>query len=77
MADIDVSDYIDELSDDELRREVERRKLEPSDMLQEAYSALVAGRVQDGITILERALFPTHLSKEACLWRYHQRMGTL
>jgi hypothetical protein len=70
--DVDLDDYIDELSDSSLRAEFARRKLAcgVEELLHQGYSALLAGRVADGITLIERALFPTHASREACLERY-------
>jgi hypothetical protein len=80
MAEIDIEDYLDEVSDEALRREVERRGVNHSgvDLLHEAYSALVACKdIENALTLMERALFPTHRDQAHVLWKYNQRMGRL
>jgi hypothetical protein len=80
MPNIEVEDYLDEVSDEALKREITKRGI-PTDaepLLLEAYSALVACKdIENALTLMERALFPTHRDQAHVLWKYNQRMGRL
>ncbi len=73
MIDIDIMDYIDELSDDDLLLEVHSRKLSLSDnestdieIVRDAYDALLRGHVAEARSILDRLLNPKWPSVKSC-----------
>ena len=72
---IDISDYLDELTDEELRDEL-RRRGEPSpgsdwDLVGEAYRELLRGDTAEAAVLLERVLFPKWHSLTECLGDLH------
>ena len=77
---IDVSDCIDEIDDDDLLAEVELRKLSTTgpgesvdlEIVGEAYEELLRGRFSEAKAILDRILFPKWRSKASCENEYKQ-----
>ena len=72
---IDISDYMDELSDEDIEREFRDRKLhiksgtpeiDLDDEIQDAYNALLCNQPAEARAILERVLYPKWRSPAAC-----------
>lgn len=76
QVDIDTDDVLDALSDKEIKREYESRKLgdpnapSPQEVVQRALTAIRLGRVEDGVAMLEREFFPTWKSSSDCMSAY-------
>ena len=76
--DIDVSELIDEIDDNDLLEEVKDRKLfggltsdgDPLEMVREAYRELLCGRVHEARAILDRLLNPKWDTVDACQRQY-------
>jgi transcriptional regulator len=72
-VDVDATEVIDELGDDDLRKECQRRGLtlhdedEIVELVREALRDIHQGRVVDAVTVLERLCYPKWSSADACL----------
>lgn len=80
-VEIDVDDILDQLTDKHLLKELEQRKLdrkgEPDakEVVTRAIVLIKSGRVDDGVTLLEREFFPTWKDKAACEAAYATAMA--
>ncbi|RVN04082.1 hypothetical protein [Sinorhizobium meliloti] len=80
-VEVDVDDVIDALSDRELIAEYKSRGLdgkeEPGarEVVHRAVSLIKVGRVNDGVTLLEREFFPRYEDKAACEAAYQLAMA--
>jgi len=78
-VEVDVDDVIDQIDDKRLLREVSSRQLDGVPdvraLVQRALVAIKSGRVNDGVTMLEREFFPTWKSKADCEAAYRTAMA--
>lgn len=80
-VEVDVDDVIDALSDRELVAEYKSRGLdgkeEPGarEIVSRAVNLIKVGRVDDGVTLLEREFFPRYADKAACESAYQLAMA--
>lgn len=63
---VDVDVYLDDIEDDDIKAEYERRAIGPTggdgaamDLIREAHEELLRGRPNHALALIERALFPT------------------
>lgn len=79
--DIDTDEVLDALSDVELQREYKSRGLDRKDepdareTVTRAINMLKGGRVDDGVTLLEREFLPRWKDKADCEAAYRVAMG--
>ena len=78
-VDIDVDDALDRASTDELGSELARRgkkaALNYREVVLDALIMLKTGRIDDGITALEREFFPRYADAAECEVAYRRAMG--
>lgn len=86
-AEVDVSDVLDQLDDEELRDELDKRRraavkygrpvvnIGGADFAEDALDALKQGRVDDAMLILERNLYPKFRESADVLAAYDKAMG--
>lgn len=69
---IDVTDLLDQVEDDDLLEEIKSRGIDAGiehdgmDMAREAYNELLRGRSHEAMSILDRLLNPKWKSRDAC-----------
>ena len=81
---IDVTDYIGEISDDDLLEELKSRKLsidgadESTDLeiVSEAYAELLRGRAVEALAILDRLLNPKWQATKSCEDQYRAALSS-
>lgn len=79
-VEIDVDDVIDQLSDRQLAAEYKARELglgdgNPRETVARAIAIIKTGRVDDGITMLEREFFPTWKDSDTAARAYREAMA--
>lgn len=80
-VEIDVDEVIDQLSDRQLADEYKARELNlgdgpnPRETVARAIAIIKTGRVEDGITMLEREFFPTWKDSDAAARAYREAMA--
>jgi hypothetical protein len=78
---VDVDEVLDQISDEQIAREVTERGLHRKDdrsakeVVSRAVVLIKSGRVSDGVTMLEREFFPTWKDTAACEAAYAKAMA--
>ena len=80
-VEVDVDDVIDQLTDKQLAAEFKARHLDllgginPRETVAGAIACIKTGRVEDGITMLEREFFPTWKDRDTAERAYQLAMS--
>lgn len=77
-VDVDLSEIAEQLDSEAILAIAEYHGVDFADHKQvvaQAITAIRSGRVDHGITVLERHFFPTYESRQACETAYHQAMA--
>lgn len=85
-AEVDIDDVLDQLDDDDLRAELDKRRSTAvkygrgvinidGDFAKEALDALKKGRIDDAMLLLERNLYPKFKESADVLAAYDKAMG--
>jgi hypothetical protein len=79
--DVDIEEYIDEVSTEALLEELRKRKNvsfnmnEQKDLLEEALADIRGGRLQDAAVVLERLLYPKFKRLDDCIHAISKMKG--